>query len=122
MYECKPVAQGTKSVDPSGCPVCNKCNGVERRPTATNNLQVWCGENGREDLLEEWAHVDKAPQDFLRGSAAKVPWECGTCGWEWDAKVSDHTKSVSPTGCPTCHHWKSSRVARDSAVASRAQY
>jgi len=42
--------------------------------TATNNLQVWCGANGREALLEEWAHPDKAPQDFLPGSNVRAPW------------------------------------------------
>jgi hypothetical protein len=48
--------------------------------TATNNLQVWCGKNGREDLLEEWAHLDKAPEEFTQGSGVRMPWKCGTCG------------------------------------------
>jgi len=94
------------SVNPNGCPECNKLNfgvgGGGRRPTATNNLEVWCGVNGREDLLEEWAHPDKAPQDFLRGSAVKVPWECGKCGWGWEARISGRD-SKQPRGCPKCN-------------------
>jgi len=114
---------GTKSVNPSGCPECNKCNVVGRRPTATNNLKVWCGANGREDLLEEWAHPDTAPEGFLQGSAAKVPWECGKCSWQWDAVLYSRTRSVNPSGCPKCHPWKGQggRTARESAVASCAQ-
>jgi len=85
------VANRTKSTKSTGCPVCNKLNfgvgGGSRKPTATNNLQVWCGANGREALLEEWAHPDKAPQDFLRASGVKVPWECGKCGWGWETMV-----------------------------------
>jgi len=40
-----------------GCPAC-----AGRVVTPTNNLAVWCGEHGRNDLLEEWAHPDKAPR------------------------------------------------------------
>jgi len=61
----------------TGCPAC-----AGEVVTATDKLQAWCGNNGREDVLEEWAHPDKAPQDFFLGSAVKVPWECGKCGWE----------------------------------------
>jgi len=86
------VGNRTNSVNPTGCPVCNACNvgvgGGGKLPTATNNLQVWCGANGREDLLEEWAHPDMAPQEFLRASSVKVQWDCGTCGWQWEARIN----------------------------------
>jgi hypothetical protein len=45
--------------------------------TAVYNLEVWCRVIRREELLEEWAHPDKAPEDFLRAANMKVPWECG---------------------------------------------
>jgi len=64
-------------------------------PTATNNLDVWCRANGREDLLGEWAHPDKAPQDFLRASGVKVPWECGKCGWGWETMAGRCRLTVS---------------------------
>ena len=104
------IANRTKSANPTGCPKCNKCNveivGGRRRPTATINLQAWCEDNGREDLLEEWAHPDKAPQEFLRGSSSvKVPWKCGKCGAGWEANVFSRTRSHQPTGCPKCNPW-----------------
>jgi hypothetical protein len=80
---------------------CPSCAG--QVVTATNNLAVWCGKNGREDLLGEWAHPDKAPTDFTRASAVKVPWQCGQCGWGWEAVISSRTKRSRPTGCPTCN-------------------
>ena len=40
-----------------GCPAC-----AGKVPTATNNFAVWCGKNGREDLLEEWAQPGMRPQ------------------------------------------------------------
>ena len=74
-----------------------------RLPTANNNLEVWCGMNGREDLLEEWAHPDKAPHHFMRGSGVKVPWTCGECGHGWEATVCSRTRIDRPTGCPKCN-------------------
>ena len=70
--------------------------------TPTNNLAVWCGQNGREDLLGEWAHPDKAPTDLTPGSDAKVPWTCGACGWGWETRTR-HRTSSTPTGCPICN-------------------
>jgi len=80
-----------------GCPAC-----AGRVATPTNNLAVWCGKNGREDLLGEWAHPDKAPTEFTPGSNKKVPWECGKCGWGWEASMSSRTRR-NPSGCPKCN-------------------
>ena len=75
----------------SGCPACSGY-----MLTATNNLQVWCGKNGREDLLAEWAHPDKAPRDFFPASNEKVPWECGKCGRAWEAGAYTRPLSAQP--------------------------
>jgi hypothetical protein len=80
------------------CPAC-----AGRVVTATNNLAVWCGKNGREDLLGEWADRSRRPKDFTPGSDVKVPWQCRECGLGWDAVISNRTKSEHPTGCPTCN-------------------
>ena len=56
--------------------------------TATNNFEAWCGKNGRRDVLAEWAHPDKAPQEFLPAFNVRVPWTCGTCGHGWVTRVS----------------------------------
>ena len=104
----------TKISRPSGCPGC-----AGQVVTPTNNLAVWCGKNGRADLLGEWAHPDKAPTDFTRASNAKMPWQCGECGLGWDAVISKRTSS-KPTRCPSCNSWGRPRgkvEQRDSATA-----
>jgi len=90
------VRMSTRS-NRTGCPSC-----AGRVVTPTNNLAVWCGEQWREDLLGEWAHLDKAPTDFTPGSAVKVPWQCGECGWRWEASISNRTNSSHASGCPGC--------------------
>jgi len=90
------IKNRTISSHPRGCPAC-----AGRVVTPTNNLAVWCGLNGRADLLGEWAHPDKAPTDFTPGSGAKVSWKCGECGWGWEARLIDRTSS-NRTGCPAC--------------------
>jgi len=82
----------------TGCPGC-----AGRVATPTNNLAVWCGKKGREDLLGEWAHPDKAPTDFTPGTKVKVPWTCRECRGDWQASVYNRTRSVHPSGCPTCN-------------------
>ena len=91
------IASRTSS-NPRGCPAC-----AGRVVTPTNTLAVWCVKTGRADLLGEWAHPDKAPTEFTPASAAKIPWQCGECGWGWVACISDRTRSSHPTGCPKCN-------------------
>ena len=51
---------------------------------------MWCEEEGREDLLEEWDDPSKGPEEVTPASNEKVQWKCGKveCGWTWDALVS----------------------------------
>jgi len=70
--------------------------------TPTNNLAMWCGKNGRNELLGEWAHPDNAPTDFTPGLQVKVRWTCGKCGWGCEALTSNGTGS-NRTRCPTCN-------------------
>ena len=81
-------------------------------PTPTHNLEVWCKENGREDLLQEWAHTDKAPHDFTPASHVKVPWKCGECGCGWEAITHNRTRSKDPTGCPACWNRRRGQVVK----------
>lgn len=40
-----------------------------------NDLEIWCKENGREDLLEEWDYEkngDLRPYDFFKTSNQKA--------------------------------------------------
>jgi DNA-directed RNA polymerase subunit RPC12/RpoP len=41
-------------------------------------------------------------EDFTPASNEKVRWRCGTCEWEWDARINKRTLSVDPRGCPAC--------------------
>jgi hypothetical protein len=36
-------------------------------------------------------------------SREKVPWKCGSCEWEWDARIFHRTRSDRPSGCPACN-------------------
>jgi DNA-directed RNA polymerase subunit RPC12/RpoP len=41
-------------------------------------------------------------KDFTPGPNEKVPWKCGGCGHEWDAKIHTRTNATHPSGCPKC--------------------
>jgi hypothetical protein len=97
------ISDRTRSGRPHGCPACDG-----KVVTPTNNLAVWCGKNARSDLLGEWAHPDKAPTDFTPASHAKVPWQCGKCGGEWEALISNRTRRENPNRCQACKLVRSS--------------
>jgi hypothetical protein len=98
------ISHRTRSERPSGCPGCST-PGVQA--TATHNLKLTCEESGGRlaHLLEEWDHPTKLMEDFTPNSGAKVPWKCGNqkCRGEWNARISDRTRSDRPTGCPKCN-------------------
>ena len=93
------LANRTKDKKPTGCPGC-----AGKVPTWYNNLELTCKESdGRlEHLIGEWAHPTKRMKDFAPGTTAKVPWKCGGCGHEWDAKIHTRTNATHPSGCPKC--------------------
>jgi NAD-dependent SIR2 family protein deacetylase len=93
------ISSRTKSDRPTGCPAC-----AGMVATETNNLALACAESGGRlaHLPGEWHHPTKRMEDFTPGSKEKVPWRCGTCEWEWDARINDRTGSDRPTGCPAC--------------------
>jgi len=111
------IVRRRKGEQPTGCPAC-----AGSVVTATNNLAVWCGKNGRDDLLGEWAHPDKAPTDFTPASTAKVPWQCRECGWGWETSIYNRTKSKHPTGCPACNVPGEVARPRDCSLASLRHY
>jgi hypothetical protein len=110
------VGNRTKSVRPSGCP------GKVPTETNNNNLKLTCEESGGRlaHLLEEWNHPTKPMEDFTPASGEKVPWKCGGgCGGEWNARISDRTRSEQPTGCPECNTYFVEKPRRhDRALAS----
>jgi predicted Zn-ribbon and HTH transcriptional regulator len=90
----------TKSEHPSGCPGC-----AGSVPTETNNLKLFCNESGGwlAHLPGEWKHRTKRMEDFTPASTEIVPWKCGKCGGEWDARIHNRTRSERPSGCPDCY-------------------
>jgi hypothetical protein len=94
-----PVYSRTRSTSPGGCPACAGFVATE-----THNLALTCEESGGRlaHLPGEWNHPTKRMEDFTPASPQKVPWTCGTCEWQWNARVKSRTRSDRSTGCPAC--------------------
>jgi very-short-patch-repair endonuclease len=62
------------------------------------------------ELIKQWhptKNEELKPEDFRKGSSKKVWWLCDKiclqgCKHEWDASISDRSKSDNSTGCPYC--------------------
>ena len=88
------------------CPVC----AIKRRAESkhiTNvtkrNFYVYCRENGKDYLLNEWdfdANDGKTPEDYSTGNGNPVWWICKTCSYKWQASIPNRIKG---TGCPQCY-------------------
>ena len=100
-YEWKAkISQRTMKDKPTGCLACKG----QWRLSPTNNLAVWCADNGERgaQLLGEYVDPDKKATEVLKGSNKKALWKCGTCEHTWRATINHRTRRVSPTGCPKC--------------------
>ena len=67
-----------------------------------NDLETWCKENNRQDLLSEWDYDKNGslkPNNFSKFSNRKVWWLCKN-GHSYDAQISNRVKNHS--GCPFC--------------------
>ena len=78
------------------------------RLSSTNNLRVWCEENGElgERILEEWDDPEMGPEEVTRGSTYSARWKCRECGRTLHAQVGHRTRTSSkvrgPSGCKGC--------------------
>jgi rubrerythrin len=100
-----PTSGGKRN--PTDCPAC-----AGQVATETHNLKLTCETSGGllAHLLGQWNHPTMRMEDFCPGSNEKVPWQCGKCGEEWEARISDRTRSHGPTGCPGCsNNWSKNR-------------
>ena len=80
-----------------GCPSCAGC------VHETNNLYLWCMENGErgQRLLSEYSSKNElSTEEIAPMSDKKVYWECSTCGFEWEAMIANRTRLNQ--GCPSC--------------------
>lgn len=82
-----------------GCPYCSG----RRTLSGFNDLETWCKENGREDLIEQWNYERNTEliSQISPSNNKKVWWKC-LLGHEWDATVGSRTTSSRPAGCPYC--------------------
>lgn len=67
-----------------------------------NDLETWCKQNNREDLLVEWYNAPNGhllPSDYSKGSNKSVWWKCSH-GHEWQAKIVNRV--VLNRNCPYC--------------------
>ena len=79
-----------------GCP---SCSGKIRE---TNNLYLWCMENGErgQRILSEYSKENaKTPLEVAIRSHDKVYWECSDCGYSWEAPICNR---AAGTDCPSC--------------------
>ena len=67
-----------------------------------NDLETFCKNNNRQDLLEEWDYTRNkglTPADICYGSGKKF-WWIGKCGHSYQASLNRRT--ANKTGCPYC--------------------
>lgn len=77
----------------AGCPVCRGY--VADESTSLASIAP--------DVAGDWhptANGGRTPHDVTAGSRRTVSWLCGTCGYDWLARVS--SRVLSGTGCPRC--------------------
>ena len=67
-----------------------------------NSLLLWCKNNNRTQLLDEWDYDkngDISPKDISYGSEKRVWWRCSR-GHSWDTMIYNRTHGK--TNCPYC--------------------
>ena len=82
-----------------GCPYCSG----QKVLKGYNDLETWCKNNGREDLLREW-DCDKnalSPSQVTAHNNKRVWWKCAL-GHEWNCTIGERTSKRRPSGCPYC--------------------
>ena len=81
-----------------GCPYCSG----RKTMKGFNDLETWCKNNKREDLLKEWNYEKNhiLPQEISPANNKKVWWIC-SLGHEWDSTIGSRTTG-RPSGCPYC--------------------
>lgn len=90
-----------------------------------NDLQSWCEQNNRLDLLQEWDYEKNAPEkpaDISFGGKANPYWICKNCGYKWQARVHNRTKKENPRGCPKCGKKKGPQNHRLSSIAKSGSF
>ena len=97
-----------------GCYPCPNCRGKVLYP-GINDLETWCIENNREDILADWdleknsanEKCPNTPKDARFDLAIYVFWKCHICGHEWRGRIGDRTKrNKNCRDCVIAHRGK----------------
>lgn len=79
---------------------------MSRLIPSVNDLETWCYQNNRLDLIEEWdseRNFPLTPSKIARGSNRSVYWVCRKCGYEWQRSVNGRAKVHNGSGCKLCN-------------------
>ena len=90
-----------------GCPYCSG----HRVLPGFNDLGT-----KRPDLSKEWNYEmngNTTPSEVTPNSNQRVWWICPTCGYNYQAKISNRSNG---NGCPKCRYVKSGKSSREAAV------
>ena len=95
---------GNRTAMNSGCPYCSNRLTLQ----GYNDLETWCKNNNRVDLLREWDYEKNSilPTQISPFNSKKVWWKC-SLGHSFDAVVSSRThvrkdRNKKTSGCPYC--------------------
>lgn len=86
-----------------GCPYCAFEKGnYKMLVPGINDLETWCKENNRLDLLEEYSIENELyPNEIAFGNTSKpTKWICRKCNTEFSNRVENRT--LKNQGCPAC--------------------
>lgn len=113
-----------RSTKPSGCPACAARQGkLNRTITGINDLETWCKENNRMDIVEmiNLAGIDDASKVGPQ-SEKKIHFKCIKCGHNFIKDPSHMTRKVKPAGCPSCNSKKQSSTEEVIAIKILEHY
>ena len=81
----------------------SNCSSCVRHITETNNLYLWCMENGErgQRILSEYSSKNGLTSEEIAPMSSKEAWwKCSTCGFEWKTSLS--CRVSTGTDCPKC--------------------
>jgi predicted nucleic acid-binding Zn-ribbon protein len=99
-HEWQATVHNRTRVHGSGCPVC----GLKRRARTQSEVDAARSLAVKHPELAAELHPQRnpgiEPTRLAARSGLKLWWQCGSCGNEWEAAVSNRTEGG--TGCPVC--------------------
>ena len=94
-----PMSISARTQSEQNCPRCQANNKLFK---GYNDLETWCKQNNRLDILENWDYDlnDISPSDITAHNTKKVYWKCEKCKNSYLCNIAHYTAGTS--GCPIC--------------------